>query len=379
MTARSRQPLARRLPAFPWDSLGPIIERAHAHPEGAIDLTVGSPVDPVAEPIAESLRAHATHPGYPPTLGTPALIDAISQSLHRRYGIQPVPAAAIVPVVGTKELIAQLPWLLGLGAEHRIAVPAIAYPTYDIAARLCGARVVVAEEVSDIIASDADFVYINSPSNPTGRVRSAAELKELVAWARETGAIIASDECYLGLDYSGRARSIAHPEVCGESLENLIVIHSLSKTSNMASYRAGFIFGYSGLLGEVAEVRKHCGLSLPWAVQHAMVCALSSEEHEQQQYEVYRRRRETLRAALDAAGLQVDHSEAGLYFWVTQGRSAQETVEAFADLGIITAPGTFYGDNEQCHSHVRLSITASDSAIEAAARRLAGGFGRAPA
>ncbi|WKD60860.1 LL-diaminopimelate aminotransferase [Corynebacterium ciconiae DSM 44920] len=378
MTARSRQPLAARLPAFPWDSLGPIIERAHAHPDGAIDLTVGSPVDPVAEPIAASLSAHANHPGYPPTLGTPALIDAISQSLHRRYGISALPHNAIVPVVGTKELIAQLPWLLGLGPDHRIAVPAIAYPTYDIAARLCGARAVVAEEVEEIIASDADLVYINSPSNPTGRVRSAAELCEIVAWARETGAIIASDECYLGLDFSGRARSIAHPEVCGGSLDNLIAIHSLSKTSNMASYRAGFIFGEQSAMSEVAEVRKHCGLSLPWAVQHAMVTALNSDEHEQAQHKVYRRRRELLRSSLEAAGLQVDYSEAGLYLWVTQDRSAEETIAAFADLGIITAPGTFYGDNEQCRSHVRLSITASDNAIEEAARRLAGGVGCAP-
>lgn len=369
-SASARRPLAPRLPDFPWDTLEPVIQRAHQHPQGAIDLTVGSPVDPVPSAVAEALCAHAHHPGYPPTLGIPGLRSSISAALARRYGMADIAESAILPVVGTKEIIAQLPWMLGVGAGNRVAIPEIAYPTYDIAGRLCGAECVAAEESVDITSSGADLVYLNSPSNPTGRVREVDELRAIVDWARNSGAIVVSDECYLGLDYSGTAVSILHPTVCGDSHDNLIAIHSLSKTSNMASYRAGYVCGDRALMAELIEIRKHCGLSIPRAIQHAMIVALNDDSAEHHQRSVYEQRHRQLRDALETAGHTVDFSQAGLYLWVAAPDGADSVVASFAELGIIVAPGTFYGNSPDCEHHVRMSLTATDTAISTAAERI---------
>jgi aspartate/methionine/tyrosine aminotransferase len=116
----------------------------------------------------------------------------------------------------------------------------------------------------------------------------------------------------------------------------------------------------------VLGVRKHLGLMTPAPVQAAMVAALGDEGHVVAQREVYRARREVLRAALEAAGYRIDHSEAGLYLWATKDAAAWESVGELAESGILAVPGTFYGDA----THVRLALTASDAAMAETARRL---------
>ena len=116
-------------------------------------------------------------------------------------------------------------------------------------------------------------------------------------------------------------------------------------------------------------VRKHAGLMLPAPLQAAMVVALGDDGHVAEQRDRYRRRREVLKPALEAAGFRIDRSEAGLYLWATEGRDAWESIAGLADLGILAGPGLFYGDHFP--RHVRLSLTATDERIAAAAGRLA--------
>ncbi|MGV9869397.1 aminotransferase class I/II-fold pyridoxal phosphate-dependent enzyme, partial [Rhodococcus koreensis] len=214
----------------------------------------------------------------------------------------------------------------------------------------------------------AALVYVNSPSNPTGEVLDVGRLRGVVDWARSHNAIVVSDECYLGLAWEKRTVSILHPDVCDGDHTNLLAVHSLSKSSNLASYRAGFVAGDTSLVAELLEVRKHSGMMVPQPVQSAMLAALQSDKHENQQRERYRARREVLRAAVLDAGFSIDHSEAGLYLWVTNGVDCRATAEWFAARGILVAPGDLYGPSGA--SHVRLSLTASDERIESAAERI---------
>jgi aspartate/methionine/tyrosine aminotransferase len=128
---------AARLPAFPWDSLAGATALARSHPGGIVDLSVGTPVDPVPEVVQAALRAAANSPGYPQTAGTPALREAAAGWLARRHGVS-VDPASVLPVVGTKEFIAWLPTLLGCGPGDMVVYPSLAYPTYDVGARLAG-------------------------------------------------------------------------------------------------------------------------------------------------------------------------------------------------------------------------------------------------
>ena len=353
---------------FPWDTLADVTALARSHPDGIVDLSVGTPVDPVAPLIREALAAASSAPGYPTTAGTPALRASAVAALSRRYGITGLADDAVLPVIGTKELIAWLPTLLGLGPDDLIVVPELAYPTYEVGAQLVGAQVVRADSLTQVGPQSPALVYLNSPSNPTGKVLGVEHLRKVVGWARERGAMIASDECYLGLGWDAEPVSVLHPSVCDGDHTGLLAVHSLSKTSSLAGYRAGFVAGDPAVVAELLAVRKHAGMMVPTPVQAAMVAALDDDAHEREQRERYARRRAALLPALQSAGLTVDDSEAGLYIWATRGEPCRDTVAWLAQRGILVAPGEFYGPRGS--QHVRVALTATDERISAAVQRL---------
>jgi succinyldiaminopimelate transaminase len=333
-----------------------------------VDLSVGTPVDPVPGVVKDALRAAADSPGYPATHGTARLREAAAGWLARRHGVR-VDPAAVLPVIGTKEFIAGLPGLLGCGRGDVVVYPELAYPTYDIGARLAGARGVAADGLAALGPEPARLVWVNSPANPTGRVLPVAHLAKMAAWARERGAVLASDECYIDLGWDAQPVSVLHPDVSGGSAEGLLAVHSLSKRSNMAGYRAGFVTGDPALIAQLLEIRRHAGMMVPAPVQAALTSALNDDEHARQQRARYAERRGKLRAALTAAGWEISHSEAGLYLWATRpGQDCWGSVQLLADLGILVAPGEFYGPAGA--QHIRVALTATDERIDAAVRRL---------
>lgn len=335
-----------------------------------VDLSVGTPVDPVPGLVQRALAEASNAPGYPTTHGSERLRGAATAWMERRLEVPGVATGAVLPAVGTKELVASLPLLLGLGPESRVVVPELAYPTYDIGARVVGAQVTASDSTVAIGPGRVDLVWVNSPANPTGRVLPTEHLRKVVTWARECGAVVVSDECYIELGWEAHPVSVLHPEVCGPSHEGVLALHSLSKRSNLAGYRAGFVAGDAALVSALLEARRHLGLMMPVPVQAAMVAALDDDAHVVVQRQLYAARRHVLLAALRDAGFDVEHSEAGLYLWVTRDEPCMNTVTWFADHGILVAPGDFYG--VPGGRHVRLALTASDERIDAAAMRIAG-------
>ncbi|OBA83748.1 succinyldiaminopimelate transaminase [Mycobacterium sp. 1164966.3] len=366
-----RAVVSASLPVFPWDTLVDAKALAGAHPDGIVDLSVGTPVDPVAPLIQEALTAAAWSPGYPATAGTPQLREAAVAALARRFGITGLAEPAVLPVIGTKELIAWLPTLLGLGPADVVVVPELAYPTYEVGARLAGAQVLRADSLTQLGPRSPALIYINSPSNPTGRVLGVEHLRKVVGWARERGVVVVSDECYLSLGWDVEPPgplSVLHPAVSDGDHTGLLAVHSLSKSSSLAGYRAGFVAGDPGIVAELLAVRKHAGMMVPTPVQAAMVAALEDDDHQKVQLDRYERRRSALAPALRAGGFTVDHSEAGLYLWITRGEPCQDTVMWLAARGILVAPGEFYGPRGA--QHVRVALTATDERIGAAVARL---------
>ncbi|WP_330298404.1 succinyldiaminopimelate transaminase [Streptomyces sp. NBC_00503] len=363
--------VSARLPVFPWDKLEPYKATAAAHADGIVDLSVGTPVDPVPQLIQRALVEAADSPGYPTVWGTPALRDAITGWVRSRLGASAAGHGNVLPVVGSKELVAWLPTQLGLGAGDQVAYPRLAYPTYEVGARLCGAQPVVYDDpTTDLDPARVKLLWLNSPSNPTGKVLTKEELVRIVAWAREHGILIFSDECYLELGWEAEPVSVLDDEVCGGSYEGLVAVHSLSKRSNLAGYRAAFIAGDAEVLAELLLIRKHGGMMTPAPVQAATVAALGDDAHVEEQRVRYAARRAALRTALEAHGFRVEHSEASLYLWVTRDEPCWDTVAHLASLGILVAPGDFYG--EAGAHFVRVAFTATDERVEAAVKRLAG-------
>ena len=367
------------LPSFPWDSLGAARERAEAHPGGIVDLSVGTPVDPTPEVVRQALVAAADSPGYPTTQGTTRLRQSVVDWFARRRGVPGLSVDQVLPTIGSKELVAFLPALLGLGEGDVVVHPQIAYPTYDVGARLAGATPFPADATTAVGPGDVELVWLNSPSNPTGRVLGVEHLRKVVDWARDRGAVVASDECYAELAWAEPwategVPSLLDPRVCGGSHEGLLVLHSASKQSNLAGYRAAFAAGDPALIARLLEIRKHAGMMMPAPVQAALAAALDDDAHVAAQRERYRRRREVLLGALISAGLQMDapDGEAGLYLWVRlpgERADSRALVAALAQRGILAAPGEFYGPAGA--KHVRIALTAADERIAAAAERLA--------
>lgn len=320
--------------------------------------------------MQEALSGAADAPGYPFTAGTPDLRQAVVSYLSRRVGVD-IDEPDVLPTIGTKELVAGLPALLGLGPDDVVAIPRCAYPTYEVGALLAGCTVAVADTVEELEAASPTLVWINSPANPSGRVASVAELVAVVQWARQRGVIVVSDECYFELPWTAEPVSLLHPSVCGGEIEGLLVLHSLSKRSNMAGYRFGFVAGDRAIIARLLEVRKHSGMIVPAPVQAAAIAALGDDAHVVEQRARYGRRREVLREALVSSGFRVEHSEAGLYLWVTRDEPCWTTVDWLAERGILVAPGDFYGAAGE--RHVRIALTATDERVEQAAIRLASG------
>lgn len=349
-----------RLPDFPWDTLAPARARASAH--GLVDLSIGTPVDPTPAVITDALTAHANAPGYPTTAGLESLREVIQGWIERR--LSGVGGAAVLPTIGSKEAIATLPWVMGVSGT--LVIPEVAYPTYAVGGVAAGLDVVATDRPEDV--PEAGAVWINSPSNPTGRVLSAERMAEIVTVARDRGIPILSDECYIELGWDARPVSVLHPDVNGGDLRGVVAVHSLSKRSTMAGYRFGFLAGDPDLVGPLLERRKHLGEMVPSPIQHAAVAAYSDDAHVEVQRARYERRRTVLRDALLQAGFTIDHSEAGLYLWTTRDQPCWEVVDWFADRGVLVTPGEFYGP--QGARHVRIALTATDAHIDEVVARL---------
>jgi len=277
----------------------------------------------------------------------------------------------VLPTVGSKELVAGLPSQLrvaGRRSATTVVFPRLAYPTYDIGARMAGLRPHAADDVTTLDPADVALVWLNSPANPTGEVLSAERLRTVVDWARAGEVIVASDECYLEFGWDAEPVSVLAAEVCSGSLANLLAVHSLSKRSNLAGYRAGFVAGDPRLIAGLLGVRKHLGFMVPSPVQAAMAAVLDDDAHVADQRARYRERRARLLPALGAAGFQIEHSAAGLYLWASRAEDCWRSVARLAEQGILVAPGDFYGPDGA--EHIRVALTATDERVDAAVERL---------
>jgi len=343
--------------------LAPYGDKARSHPDGIIDLSVGTPVDDTPAFIQQALIDSANSPKYPVTVGTPELRTAMRQWAINILGVQG--DFDVLPTIGSKELVALLPTLL---QSKKVLYPTIAYPTYLVGAEIAGAT----SQAVELAAADwpqADLVWVNSPSNPTGHVQSEAQLRAVIEYSRTTGAVIASDECYINFP-AGDVQPISILKVAAGNNTGLLAVHSLSKRSNFAGYRGGMIIGDPALIATILEVRKHSGLMVPLPVQKAMTVALGDETHVHEQAARYRARRTIMRDALEAAGFTIEHTTAGLYIWATRNEDGWDSVDWLAGLGILATPGSVYGSAGQ--NYIRVALTSTDAEIARASERIKG-------
>ena len=389
-------------PPYPYARLQALSDVAERCTGGVVDLSVGTPGDPPPPQVLSALATSGTERGYPSSPGSPAFREAAAGYLGRRFGID-VDAGQVAACVGTKELVASLSWYLRLRSPQRDTVigPALAYPTYAMGATLAGCRylgvhtgadgVLDLAAVSSRDAARALVLWVNSPANPSGQVH---DLAALVSWGRAHGVAVCSDECYAEFTWDRPAASALQ-----EGTEGVLVLHSLSKRSNLAGVRAGFYAGDPVLVRYLAEVRTHAGLMVPGPVQAAAVVALGDDEHVEGQRQRYRRRLGSAVEALSTAGMEATMPAGGFYLWVpvpawaaelaarSDGEAGPTPVAAGGDdgaagrsgawvlaealargAGILVSPGEFYGEDGA--GFVRMALVVPDERLGPALDRL---------
>ena len=371
-------------PPYPHDRLRELRVVADAVPGGVVDCSVGTPVDPMPEVAQRALGdAAAAATGYPAAIGAPAYREAAAAWVARRFGVAVSPDA-VLACIGTKELVASLPRVLSLRDPSRDTVlyPGVAYPTYEMGARLAGLRAVPVplderwhldlSRISEADAARALVIWVNEPGNPTGASAGPQHLRAVVDWARECGAIVASDECYAEFTYDEAGSPAAPATVLSAGHDRVLAVHSLSKRSNMAGLRAGFVAGDAALVSYLGELRKHAGLMTPAPVQAAATAALADDAHVDEQRARYARRRKQAEEALREWGLVHDGGSSTFYLWLRAAEGGEDgwsITRRLAEQGLLVAPGDLYGPDGS--AHVRLSLTQTDDRLALAFERLA--------
>jgi succinyldiaminopimelate transaminase len=364
-------------PAYPYDRLEEARRLASEHEGGVIDLSVGTPNDPPPGFVLSALDtpgdSDGAARGYPASIGSVDLRQAIAQWTKERFGVS-LDDGSIAACVGTKELVATTPHWLHLRNPDRDTVlyPALSYPTYEMGARLAGLRpvpVAVDEAcridlstVSDVDASRALMLWVNSPGNPAGALD---DLAAAAAWGSSHGVAVFSDECYAEFTWAGRPATILE-----HGLEGVVAVHSLSKRSNMAGLRVGWYAGDPSIVGYLREVRKHAGLMVPGPVQRAAVAALGDQAHVSDQRERYQARLESARRILAAVGLEAPMPQGGFYLWgtVPGGDEWAWTTWLANQGGALVSPGSFYGAPGA--GHVRVALVCPLEKLRLLASRL---------
>ena len=336
--------------------MAPYGEKAKKYQGGFIDLSQGTPVDPTPKFIQDALASASNSPSYPLTAGSEKLRSAIRDWATSNLGA--TGEFDVLPVIGSKEFVALLPTFL---QSKTVLYPKVAYPTYLVGALMASAKAIPVE-IDSKSWPEADLAWINSPSNPTGQVQTDSEILAAINWARENNSVVASDECYLS--FSKLSKSIL--ALTGGNNDGVLAVHSLSKRSNLAGYRAAFVIGDLKLIDQIRQIRKHAGLMVSLPEQQAMIAALSDNNHAIEQAERYARRRSRLISAFSEIGFTIEHSQAGLYIWCSKNEDCFKTVEWFANLGILVTPGSFYGSDK----FIRVALTTSDENIDEVVKRI---------
>ncbi len=267
-------------PPYPYERLDQLLAIAAQFDGGAVDLSIGTPMDPPPESVVTAFSSSGAERGYPASIGSVELRGAAARWIERRFDVA-VPTSAIGACVGSKEFVGTLPQWLRLRSPERDTVlyPATSYPTYEMGAILAGCRPVAVPmdggiDLDAIAPADADralALWVNSPGNPTGALDDLAAAAE---WGRRHGVPVFSDECYAEFTWDGPARSILQ-----HGLDGVVAVHSMSKRSNLAGARVGFYAGDAELVRYLQEVRKHVGMMVPGPAQWAAVVALDDDEH----------------------------------------------------------------------------------------------------
>jgi acetylornithine aminotransferase len=365
------------LATYPFVRLTEAKRAAAERGADVIDFGMGEPreetPDFIRRAVAAAVEAEPVS-AYPLAEGLPETREAIAAWVARRFGVGLDPGTEIVPTLGSKELIFHLAQVVG-GEAVAVTVPG--YPVPERGARFADREVVelplsaeggwLPELPGPEVLSRLAILWVNSPNNPTGAVAPLEWLERAAALAREHDFVLACDEAYSELYFGD-------PPPSGLQLRdrtNVLALNTLSKRSSMPGYRIGFAAGDPAIVAALKRYRPNVGVAPQSFVQRAGAVAWGDEDHVVEVRARYAEKRAILLPALEAAGFRHVGGDASFFLWLTvPGSSEAVAMDLLDRLGIVVAPGAYFGAAGE--GHVRLALVPTVARCREAAERLAG-------
>jgi succinyldiaminopimelate transaminase len=366
--------------------LADVSPRANIAP---INMSIGEPAHPYPALVTETLARHAHDWGrYPPNGGTPELLVAIGAWIARRYKVQLDPDTQILPLNGTREGLFNVALCTvpdqKAGQQPAVLMPNPFYQCYAAAALASGAEpVYVPAEAAQGFLPDFEnlppellartaLIYLCSPANPQGAVATRAYLDRLIALARRFDIVLALDECYAEI-YSTDA-PCGGLEAAGPDAKNVLVFHSLSKRSNLAGLRSGFVAGDATLITRFRQLKNYGGAPLPLPIQAASAAIWAEETHVVENRALYR-------AKFDAAdriiGTRFGYRRpaGGFFLWLDVGDGEAACQTLWRETAVKGLPGRYLAQPDAQGAnpgarYLRIALVAEQSLIEDALARL---------
>ncbi|HUR35764.1 MAG TPA: succinyldiaminopimelate transaminase [Vicinamibacterales bacterium] len=388
-------PLLSRLSPYPFERLRALL--AGVTPPGctAIRLSIGEPQHATPGLIREALDAHLDGLSvYPTTSGLDELRSAVAGWCARRAGValRLDPQSQVLPVTGTREALFAFAQAVVDPSRPRplVVCPNPFYQIYEGAALLAGAEVVFLNQVEDqgfaFDLSSIDeaqwgqtqLLYVCTPGNPTGRVLTLDDWRELFALSDRHGFVIASDECYS--DIYDRVPPLGGLEAAQRlgrtGFQNLVVFVSLSKRSNAPGLRSGAVAGDASILKAFLLYRTYHGSAMSLTTQHASIAAWTDDQHVEDNRARYRAKFDAVVPIL-APVMQALRPDAGFYLWARVPGHDDEAFarNLFASTHVTVLPGQYlardaHGINPG-RGYVRIALVPDLSDCTDAAHRIA--------
>jgi succinyldiaminopimelate transaminase len=371
---------ALEVDAYPFEELDSRKALALQNGRRLIDLGVGDPRDPTPAFIREALvAALGSISSYPRAAGIPELREAIAAWIGVRYGVSVDADTAILPILGSKEIIFGLSQVVSdgvAGGRNLVLVTSPGYAVPERGARYAGASVQrlplhaangflpELDVIDETTWRRTALLWLNYPNNPTGAVAPLDFLARAAELARTHGFLLACDEAYSEIWFDGPPAGALQ---VGD-LTNVVVVNTLSKRSNMTGYRSGFVAGDPELISTLKKLRPSMGVTPQEFVQRASIAAWKEESHVKESRERYALKRSIVKSALDRCGMKVANGAATFYLWVQVpggGSSMEFTLDLLDRSGIVVAPGSFFGDEGE--GYVRMAMVPSLEECERAA------------
>jgi N-succinyldiaminopimelate aminotransferase len=367
--------------------------------EPVISLAIGEPQHAPPEAVLNALVADLGHINqYPSTQGSEALRQSIAAWLTQRYQLSDAvvnPESNVLPVVGTREALFAIAQTVvdvtntQLNSPPLVIMPSPFYQIYEGAAIMAGAEPLYLpceaanhylpdlDAVSDSEWNRCQLVYICNPSNPTGVIPPASFYQRLLELADRFDFVVASDECYSEIYYDEHSPPLGLLEVCQSLGRNdfarCLVFNSLSKRSNLAGMRSGFVAGCDKLIAAFLKYRTYHGSAMPLHHQSASVIAWSDEAHVQVNRQLYREKMDRIVPMLQSS-LGVEIPAAGFCLWAkTPIDDELFTQKLFSQQQVRVLPGQYLarmidGHNPGLH-YIRMALVQPiEDCVQAAER-----------